>query len=328
MGIYDREYYRSSRGWFLDSIQNTGQVCKWLIVINVVVYVVQLFTRPVFDPMMAGGLALPRSEGPVTDFLMLDVNQVLKGEVWRLLTYAFLHSPEQIFHIVFNMLFLWWFGSEVESIYGSREFLVFYLVSAVLGGIAFTAYGAFGLLLTDPKHATDVPQLCYGASGAVTAVMVVYACHFPSRLIYLFFFLPVPIWLFVGFQVFQDAFMFLSNSRTGTAVTVHLGGALFGFVYYRLGWRLSPLFTGFRLPARRSKPRARLRVYREEEPAREAIPVAPSTRDVDEQLEAKLDAVLEKIKTSGQQSLTESERQLLLRASEIYKQRRSSKEGV
>ncbi len=320
MGIYDREYYRGSRGWLFESLGNSGKVCLWLIVLNGILFFLQIVTLPRGN-FGLGGPTL----GPITDFFILDVPAVLRGEVWRLLTYAFLHSPYAILHIVFNMLFLWWFGSELESIYGPREFLIFYLVAAVVGGLAFTAYGSYALLSGNPQQGL----LCLGASGAVTAVMVVYACHFPTRLIYVFFFLPVPIWLFVGFQVFQDVFLFVGDIKTSTAVTVHLGGALFGFLYHRLGWRLSPLFAWFgslRLPARRPS-RARLRVYREEEAPREAVAVLPH-RDLDEQLEAKLDAILEKIKTHGQESLSQNERELLLRASEVYKQRRSSKEGV
>src|SRR5207247_1895001 len=107
-------------------------------------------------------------------------------------------------HIVFNMLFLWWFGSDVEDIYGSREFLAVYLLSAFLGGVGFFLAATAGL---------TGGGLCLGASGAVTAVMVLCALHYPTRVILLFFLLPVPIWLFVGFQVVQDAFIFISQQN-------------------------------------------------------------------------------------------------------------------
>jgi membrane associated rhomboid family serine protease len=312
MGIYDRDYYRGSKGWFFDSLQGTGKVCIWLIILNGIAFFIQCLS-PATDP----GLP-PGSLGAFTDLFDLNVNEVVHGQVWRLLTYSFLHAG--LWHIVFNMLFLWWFGSELESIYGPREFLTFYLFSALVGGIAYTACGYYSY-----RAFGDAGPPCIGASGAVTAVMVVYACHFPTRLIYVFFILPVPIWLLVVFQVCQDLMTFVGRTQTGVAVTVHLGGALIGFLYYRLSWRLYPLISSFRLPrARLRRPRARLRVYREDEPPREAVRVAPAARsDTDEQLEAKLDAILEKIKTSGQESLSESERQLLLRASEVYKQRRT-----
>lgn len=293
MGIYDREYYRREGPSYLAS----GQVCSWLLGINIVVFVLQL--------------AVP----DVTRFFILDPEEVLHGQIWRLLSYAFLHDPTTWQHIFFNMLFLWWFGSDMESLYGSKEFLAFYLVAATLGGVAYTAFDAL----------TGQYSLCLGASGAVTAVLVLYAFHFPHQIIYIFLVLPVPIWLFVAFQVAQDTFLFLSQTRTTTAVTVHLAGAAFAAIYRKQHWHLTSLLGSMRSFRWRAS-RSRLRVYRPETEA-EGEPVSVSApthgRELDEHLEAKLDAVLEKVARSGQSSLTESERQILLRASEIYKKKRT-----
>ncbi len=120
----------------------------------------------------------------------------------------------------------------------------------------------------------------------------------------------------------QDAFLFVGHYKTGTAVAVHLGGAGFALLYYKLHWRLLNLVPNLR-DWQRARGRPQLRIYHEEE-AQQPVPVAaPPSGDVDEQLEAKLDAVLEKVARYGQGSLTETERQILLRASEIYKRRRS-----
>jgi membrane associated rhomboid family serine protease len=326
MGIYDREYYRREGPSFLEAFHLRGQVCNWLIVLNIVAYVIQLFTRVQANVWDVGGERYWLA-GPFTDALKLNVDAVLHGQVWRLLTYAFLHDPgvgpapgQFFWHIVFNMLFLYWFGRDLEEMYGPREFLAFYLVSALVGGLAFLATG----LLTGSQY-------CIGASGAVTAVMVLCALHFPHRTVLLFFVLPVPLWALVGFQVVLDSFLFVNQAAGGqalksrVAVTVHLGGAAFAFLYYRYQWRLSRIWSLVGTwKAQRRRPK--LRVYREEE-ARPtaAVPAAapPPAADVDEQLEAKLDAVLEKVARSGQASLTESERQILLRASEIYKKRRT-----
>ena len=305
MGIYDREYYRRDGPSFFSSFAQRGQVCNWLIGINVAVFILQLVTnRP--------GWQL----GPVTEALVLSTPKVLQGEVWRLLTYAFIHDPTIWQHIVFNMLFLYWFGKDVEDLYGPREFLAFYLVSALIGGVVFQA-----MAMVQAQ-----PGLCLGASGAVTAVMVLCALHFPNRIILLFFFLPVPIWLFVIFEVAQDAFVFLGGIKTETAVVVHLGGAVFAFAYYKLHWRLIGLLPSLRSWKLRGA-RPRLRVYHgaEEERAQPAhVASQPlASPDIDEQLEAKLDAVLEKVARSGQSSLTDMEKQILLRASEVFKKRRS-----
>src|SRR5580765_7200011 len=302
MGIYDRDYYRKTGPRYLDALGISGTACKWLIIANVALFILQFITRTPRYP-----------DGAVTDAFILDPTKVLNGEVWRLLTYAFLHDTSTWQHIVFNMLFLWWFGSDVEAIYGTKEFTCFYLVAAFLGGCAYVAW----------SYVQGSLNPCLGASGAVTAVMVVCACHFPRKIILVFLILPVPIWLFVVFQVAQDAFVFVGGAKTTTAVTVHLAGAAFGFAYYKSQWRLTGLLPDLRAwRAQRSRPR--LRVVRPEDDMPEPVSVGASpSSSMDEQLEAKVDAVLEKVARTGQASLTDHERQILLRASELYKRRRT-----
>jgi len=315
MGIYDRDYYRREGPSFLASFTEHGKVCKWLILINVICFVFQLLTRQRGGPDTLGLVTLDPS-GWFTQAFQLDVKKVLEeGQVWRLLTYAFLHADYGeyfLLHLVFNMLFLWWFGSDVEDLYGPREFLAVYLTAALLGGVAYVVGYKAGL-----KGTT-----CVGASGAVMAVLVLCALHYPTRVILLFYFLPVPIWAFVAFLVAKDLLPLLTSEPTQTAVTVHLAGAGFAFVYYKMHWRLLNV-----LPSpgawRRQRARARLRLYREEDepntPVRAAVPAAA---DVDEQLEARMDAVLQKVSDHGIESLTEQERNILLQASERIKRKR------
>jgi membrane associated rhomboid family serine protease len=308
MGIYDREYYRRDGPGFLDSFTGEGRVCTWLIAINVSCWILQLISR---EPGRGGG-------GVFTEAMAMQADLVLQGQVWRLLTYAFLHSPD-IWHILFNMLALWWFGRDLETIYGHREFLAMYLAAALLGGVGFTL--AYMARLNGPG--------AYGASAAVMAVIMICACHDPRRTVLLFWILPVPIWFFAVFIVASDL-MGLAGSpgRGRVAFSAHLGGAAFGVAYYYFQWRvlnLVPDVSGWF--QRRSRPQ--LRLYREEseqEPVAMPEPAVVSrheSHDIDEQLEAKLDAVLAKMQQSGKESLTESERQVLLRASEVYRKRRT-----
>ena len=113
--------------------------------------------------LLVGGTARSTSRafslGAFTNFLDLNVEDVSHGQVWRIFTHMFLHDPGNPLHIVFNMLFLWWFGTDVEDLYGSREFLTFYLIAAFVGGMAFFLVEAAG-----------AGGRCLGASGAVTAV--------------------------------------------------------------------------------------------------------------------------------------------------------------
>ena len=303
MGIQDRDYYRKSGPGFLGSFSDRGIVCKWLVGINVAVFVLQLMTyQPPRGPFGRESL------GPVTEGLVLDTSRVLQGEVWRLLTYGFLHSPTSFFHILFNMLVLWWFGQLVEEIYGAAEFLAFYLTAIVIAGLAFM--GATQLHLSS--------GVCLGASGGVMAVVLLFACHYPTKTVYFMMVLPMSVWVVVCLMIVLDLFGLISPN--GVAVSAHLGGAAFGFLYYKLHWRLTRLLPKF--PARRRQARPPLRIYREDEPLSPVgVPATPAPED--EQLEARLDAILEKISRSGKESLTDSERQLLLRASEALRRRRT-----
>ncbi len=304
MGIYDRDYYRREGPSFLGSFVEKGTICKWLIGINVVLFFLQYATTTGGDP----------TQGPLPEFLAVRAADVLHGAVWQLVTYSFLHAG--LLHIFFNMLFLWWFGNEIEDLLGPREFLCFYLLSALLGGVAFVLTTQF----------SPIPQVCLGASGAVTAVMVLFACHYPRRTILLFFVIPVPIWALVVFAVARDLLAFLGGTGGLTAVQVHLAGAAFAFAYFKLQFRLTGWLPSWQRWRRRPQA-SRLRVYNpEDEPGPTPVPVpvpsSATTSFEEEQLEAKMDAVLEKISRVGKENLTDSERQVLLRASEIYRRRR------
>jgi membrane associated rhomboid family serine protease len=312
MGIYDREYYRSEGPSFLGSVSESGKVCLWLIAINVGAFILQLVTMPQAGARFGGESAAVLS--PVTEWCDLNTDAILHGQLWRLFTAAFLHGGFS--HIFWNMLFLWWFGHEVENIYGGKEFLAFYLAAVLVSSLAYV-----GWQLVDSTRGAAI-----GASGAVSAVLVVFAMHYPRHRILLFMFIPVSIWLFVVFMVAKDLYTFMTERQPMVGVTAHLGGAAFGFLYYRQQWRVLNL-TSF-LPEfssrGRTRSRPRLRVYRGDEGSETiAAPSAPPEPRIDEQLEAQLDAVLEKMARSGKESLTESEKELLLRASEIYKRRRT-----
>ncbi|HEX4591471.1 MAG TPA: rhomboid family intramembrane serine protease [Gemmataceae bacterium] len=303
MGIYDREYYRDERSSFLGTLNRQGQVWKSLVLANVVLFILQLMTAE-------HGIS-----GPVTEWLDVDTQAILHGQVWRLLTGAFLHSSGWE-HILFNMLALWWFGSEVEIVYGPKEFLAFYLTAAVVASAIFVGWD----VTMGNGHAKAV-----GASGAVTAALVLFAMHFPNRLIYIFGFFPVPALVVVVLFVLWDAFGALGH-RPGDniAFAAHLGGAAFGFFYYKLHWRIStfvPTNWSFHL----SRPRPRLKVYRGEpklEERPEPVAAPRPARPSEPSLEAELDAVLAKVAQHGKSSLSEREHQILMRASEIYRNRR------
>src|SRR5437016_4649316 len=102
MGIYDREYYRKEGPSYLEALIPSGNVCKWLIGLNILLFIGQLITKPTPDEFrhlrqMNGAEIGERGQaspwGSVSDALILDTAKVSQGQVWRLLTYAFMHSP-------------------------------------------------------------------------------------------------------------------------------------------------------------------------------------------------------------------------------------------
>jgi membrane associated rhomboid family serine protease len=254
-------------------------------------------------------IRLPFYHEPFTDALILNTQKVMQGEVWRLLTAGFLHSTKDIWHIVFNMLVLWFFGRQVEDDSGPREFLAFYLLAVVASSAVYVAGALLKLYV----------GAALGASGAVTAVLVVCALRHPRQVVYLFFVLPVPIWAFVVFMVGVDVLRLLGMIKSNIAASAHLGGAAFGAAYYLGGVRLTGWWEGVSAWHRR-RAQPRLRIYREE-PATPVAVAAPGHPDLDA-LRAELDAILEKISRVGQDQLTERERQVLQKASEVFKRRR------
>ncbi len=144
--------------------------------------------------------------------------------VWQLVTYMFIHAG--LFHILFNMLALWMFGSELERIWGTRFFLKFYFITGV-GAACLTVLAAllpFGPL--QQLYASDI----VGASGAVYGLLLAYALYFPDRPIYMYFVFPIPARIFV---LIMGAIAFFSSlSETGgIANATHLGGLLVAYVY-------------------------------------------------------------------------------------------------
>ena len=184
-------------------------------------------------PLRPELLGLPKRTSVVQNWLQMETPKVFSGQVWRLVTCAFCHDRMNLLHILFNMLFLWWFGPKLESMYGSKEFLVFYLTAAVVASIS---YIALDLVTGDP-----VPMV--GASGAIMAVVTLFAMHYPSTVIYVMFVLPVEIrWIVLGYAIFDlhPVLLALSGEEgfDNVAHAAHLGGLALGYLYGKKGFRL------------------------------------------------------------------------------------------
>ena len=242
----------------------------------------------------------------VQSWLQLDTSKVLSGQIWRLLTCAFCHDRDNVSHILFNMLFLWWFGRTLESMYGSREFLWFYLTAALAASLAY--------VVLDLATGDWVPMI--GASGAVMAVTMLFAVHFPRQIIYLFFVIPVEIRWIVLFYVVYDLHPVLLQlsgdpSASGVAHAAHLGGLAFGYFYAKNPFRIDPTMERMRIWWKGK--RRGLRVVG----SRDTVESKRS-----EKLAGQVDAILKKIGEQGEASLTAAERKTLERASRELRKRR------
>lgn len=306
MGISSRDYFRdddfrpSQSGWLSDT-----PTVRWIISATIIVFLLQvvLVTRgPVPGmPWVAVSTSL------VDQWFAMDVSAVLQGQVWRLLSYAFLHDRDNLWHIAMNMLILWFFGCTLERMYTSREFLLFYLAAAIFAAVGYTLIA----LATGTTAGRMV-----GASGAVMAVFMLYGIHYPRQRVWVWF-IPVEIRFLLAFYVIVDAYPMLrmlagDPVHTGVAHAAHLAGLLFGWLYYRQQWRLDRLahqITGNWVANwRRHRARNRLKVY------------APTVEDAID-IESEVDRILAKIHEQGSESLTERERSVLNRASEEYKRK-------
>jgi membrane associated rhomboid family serine protease len=190
---------------------------KALIGANVVMFLVQFFFQPI-----------------ATDLLGLRPIFVVRNFwLWQLATYMFLHGG--IFHIVFNMLALWMFGTELEGIWGTRYFLKFYFVTGIGAAVLTVLFSLLPFGFAEQVHFANV----IGASGAIYGLLLAYALYFPDRPIYMYLVFPIPAKIFV---MIMGAIAFFSSmgDSGGTANATHLGGLAVGYVFLKSA-RVHPL---------------------------------------------------------------------------------------
>ncbi|HEY5999090.1 MAG TPA: rhomboid family intramembrane serine protease [bacterium] len=229
---------------------------------------------------------------PLFDLLALDTARPL--ELWRWLTYALLHGGP--FHLLFNALAIWMFGSDVEERLGTRRFVLF---------CAVTCAGAAGsVVLVDRLLGRE--SIVVGASGIVFGLLLAYGMLFAERVITLLVFFVLPVSMkarqfVLVFGVIELLFGVAGDTRV--AHFAHLGGMLFGWLFLRWGGRLVPGARRFDAPATRRAGgifaglRARL---------------ATLTRARDDR---RMDELLQKVNERGIASLSEGEKRFLHRMS-------------
>jgi membrane associated rhomboid family serine protease len=233
--------------------------------------------------------------------LALSRHGLLRGEIWQLLTFQFLHSAPSPFHVLFNCLGIYFFGRRVEEVFGSRRFLGIYFISGIVGGILQV------LLTLVPRH-VDVPVV--GASAGVCGLIAVFCSIHPMEELQTWiYFFPVTIrahWFLkflLGFSIFGALIPF-DNVAHGA----HLGGVLFGMWYAHggqksedvLDWLLRPFGVAKRPQASR---------YARNTPWPRQKNKTAETKD--NFISREVDPILEKISAHGFESLTDKERAIL-----------------
>jgi len=287
MGWEERDYYRERPGF--GSRLGKGSVVTWLLIINCVVFVL--------DAILSGGMRVPAWLSPHWAGNFNVAQGVFGFELWRWLTYQFLHAG--FFHILFNMIGLYFFGPLLEQWWGSKRFLAFYLLCGVSGALLMSLFVliAPGVIVPAGVDAQSIKLV--GASGSIFGILAGAATLFPKQRVMLLF-PPIPMSMRTMALIFLGiaALSLLAGTRNAGGEAAHLGGALLGFLLVRqprwLDWadRFSPGAI------QRNVNQGRFERQRKREAAREA----------------ELDRVLAKVKDKGLQSLSRREKRVLQQA--------------
>lgn len=212
---------------------------------------------------------------------------------WGALTYMFVHGG--LMHLLMNMLVLFFFGPPLESRWGSREFIKFYLICG-LGGVALSFVFASAWIV--------------GASAAIYGLMLAFAMTWPNAPIYIWGVFPVKAKWLVGFLFVLSVMSAFGGGGGNIAHFAHLGGIVTGFLYLKSDWRPGQVGT-----KRRSGIRVRkMAIVPRQEPVRKAEQETKTDGEwsgTEESMLDEVDRILDKISAEGMTSLTNQERETL-----------------
>lgn len=284
--MYKRDYMRrSSSGLEFNGV-------KWVVIINVAIFIIQELLRT------WGG------RNSIEKFAALSVNNIQTGKIWTFITYGFLHGG--LFHILVNMLVIFFVGKILEPFLGTKRFIQLFLFAVLMGGVAW-------LSLNFNKSAVVV-----GASAGAFGLMTFFCLLYPERPVtfLLFFILPLnlkPKWILIA-MICIESFLMLFYELPGhsfIASSSHLGGILGGFLMYQFILK-SSFFSFFK----------NIRIEAPKWMKGKVIHKAPYTPfklnlKSRKELQEEVDRVLDKINTEGFGSLTKEEKRILDKAKDI-----------
>ena len=281
MGLYDRDYTQAD---FRSQSRSASQMrmtfpkltpaVKWLLIINVAVFVASFIIRPLGEFL----------------FTHFSVHPARFLQLWRLITYQFLHDISGFGHIFWNMLILFFFGPMLERLWGSKRFLTFYLVCGAMGGVLYPLLALAGWL---PK----APLI--GASGAILGMLAAGAILFPNMRVLVMFIFPVRLRILAVILALVSILILLRPEQFENAggEAAHLAGMVTGAIYV-----LSQ--------ASRSKLKIKISADRWKKKIAQQ-----------HNLQAEVDRILQKVHDSGIHSLTSKEKKILKQGTEAEQTR-------
>lgn len=239
----------------------------------------------------------------------LSTGKGVEIQFWRFLTFQFLHANQ--WHLLLNMLGLWFVGNLVEEYLGRKRYLAFYLISGIAGAVCYLLLNAVGYGISQMGASPDrVPGVLFndvytplvGASAGVFGVLMAAAYIAPTSTVYVMYVLPLQmrtaVYLFTGVALLN---LIMGGSNAG-GDAAHIGGAIAGFYFIRRTYLLRDFFQLVGGPARAVSRRA-------------SRGGAAAGRGATAQREAEVDRILVKVRDEGTASLTETERRTLREAS-------------
>ena len=299
-------------------MNNIPTMTKNLLVVNVLAFIATF--------------VLERSGIDLTRLLGLHFFLASEFHIYQFITYMFLHGG--FTHILFNMFALWMFGSVIERVWGPRKFLFYYICCGVGAGftqelVQYITYSMEGIAAYQYVNASGVQMTTdayinlwttIGASGAVYGILLAFGMIFPNERLFIIPF-PFPIkakWLIVGY-IAIELFSAMSGPGDGVAHMAHLGGMLFGFLLIRYWQKHPDSSTRFGRSRGQEFFDNLKRKYdeRQNHQHMRAEHTDPR-RETDEEYNARqrrnqeeIDAILDKIRKSGYDSLTKEEKKKL-----------------
>ena len=346
MGYQDRDYYRES----YSPQREPMKIVYKIIILNVVLWLANAFITPPTTQQLrdpdTNRIYQVYTSGTITESLSLHLSDVYKPWMyWKFITYGFAHSSESAWHLIGNMIGLFFLGRYVEERYGSKQFLGFYLASVIFGAV-FWVFCSWMNGALSPES----PYTLLGASGGVTATVILFAVTYPRVTLILFPIpIPMPAWVLGLLLVGSDMYGAMSGKGVmggNVAYTVHLGSAAFAAAYFFMNWNLTrfgALFMGDFQTALHFKADSSVRfhkderyddddnafLYRPRNENKDSFNQEPDNyaqREKDARLEAELadeaDRILRKISQTGRDSLTRAEERTLQTYSELLQRKR------